>query len=71
MYSGDYVKYGAGGCGADEHIRGLDASNKLKRNYTRQHVAVMRRAQYGSVDAIDYSPQQVAERGPLKRYWRG
>ena len=64
VYSGDYVKYGAGGCGADEHIRGLDASNKLGNNYSHQHVAVMRRAQYGTADALEYSPQLDVERGP-------
>ena len=48
--SGYYVEYGA--------------ENKLERNYSRQHVAVMRRAQYGTVDALDYSPQHDAERGP-------
>ena len=48
--SGYYVEYGA--------------ENKLERNYSRQHIAVMRRAQYGTVDALDYSPQHDAERGP-------
>ena len=48
--SGYYVEYGA--------------ENELERNYSRQHVAVMRRAQYGTVDALDYSPQHDAERGP-------
>ena len=45
-----YVEYGA--------------ENKLERNYSRQHDAVMRRAQYGTVDALDYSPQHDAVRGP-------
>ena len=47
--SGYYVEYGA--------------ENELERNYSRQHVAVMRRAQYGTVDALNYSPQLDAERG--------
>ena len=34
--SGYYVEYGAGGCGADEHKRGLSASNKLEHNYSLQ-----------------------------------
>ena len=41
--SGYYVDYGA--------------ENKLENNYSHQHVAVMRRAQYGTVDALDYSRQ--------------
>ena len=48
--SGYYVDYGA--------------ENKLENNYSHQHVAVMRRAQYGTMDALDYSPQHDAERGP-------
>ena len=46
--SGYYVKYGA--------------ENKLERNYSRQQGAVMRRAQYGTVEALNYSPQQGAAR---------
>ena len=41
--SGYYVEYGA--------------KNKLEHNLSRQRVAVSRRAQYGTVDALDYSPQ--------------
>ena len=48
--SGYYVEYGA--------------ENKLEHNLSRQRVAVSRRAQYGTADALDYSPQRVAERGP-------
>ena len=45
-----YVEYGA--------------ENKLEHNLSRQRVAVSRRAQYGTVDALNYSPQLDAERGP-------
>ena len=34
--SGYYVEYGAGGCDADEHKRGLGASNKLEHDYSLQ-----------------------------------
>ena len=55
--SGYYVQYGA--------------ENKLERNYSRQRGAVTRRAQYGTVDALNYSPQLDAEGGPQYQYGTG
>ena len=64
--SGYYVQYGA----ENELERNYSPQHDAERgpqygtgeDYSRQRRAVTRRAQYGTVDALNYSPQQGAAR---------